>query len=210
MNIIFDLDGTLIDSSKGILNAVDLAFQQCTVELQQPLTPNLIGPPLTQLLPLLSGTDDPKVIAQLSDAFKEGYDMEGYKKTEIFEGVSEMLELLFKKGCSLYIATNKRIIPTRKIIDFFAWTGFFQGIYALDMFDGLATKAELIERVISLHNMDDTPMIYVGDTVADRSAAKANDVAYIMVSWGYDFEERTNEIHVDTVKELKSYILELS
>lgn len=46
MNIIFDLDGTLIDSSSGILAAVELAFKECDKEMQLLLNDEFIGPPL--------------------------------------------------------------------------------------------------------------------------------------------------------------------
>ena len=80
MNIIFDLDGTLIDSSTGILTAIEMAFDSCNISLKKPLDITLIGPPLNKLLPILAGTHDEKVLEALTDAFKANYDAKGYKK----------------------------------------------------------------------------------------------------------------------------------
>lgn len=186
MNIIFDLDGTLIDSSSGILHAISIAFERCDVQLKQELTPTLIGPPLTELLPLLAGTTEIGIIEHLSTAFKECYDDEGFKESEVFNGVDKMLVVLNDAGHQVYLATNKRIIPTRKIITYFGWEHLFDGIYALDSFNGLPNKQALISHIILLHDMDKQNTLYIGDTLADHRASSANNIAYVMAMWGYD------------------------
>lgn len=186
MNIIFDLDGTLIDSSEGILQSVEEAFRQCAVPLQEKLSSKLIGPPLTELLPRLAGTTEERVIAMLSSAFKDSYDVEGYKNTEVFEGVVELMRQLKEMGHILYIATNKRILPTRKIIAFFGWRELFNGVYALDLFEQPRNKSELIAYVMNLHDMNIDDTLYIGDTLADHRAAQSNEIGYIMAMWGYD------------------------
>jgi phosphoglycolate phosphatase len=187
MNIIFDLDGTLIDSSDGILNAIEMAFKVCNVELKQPLTAKLIGPPLTKLLPMLTGSNDATLIASLSSAFKERYDFEGYKKTTIFDGVEALFSALSQQHF-MCIATNKRIIPTRKIVEHFGWQQWFDHVYALDSFDGLENKSELIAKVMALHQMKREDTLYIGDTVADKDASLLNNIHYLMALWGYDSE----------------------
>ncbi|MFC6806045.1 HAD family hydrolase [Methylophaga thalassica] len=60
MNIIFDLDGTLIDSSPAILAALEMALEKNKIKPKLPMTHKLIGPPLNQLLPILTGLTDEK------------------------------------------------------------------------------------------------------------------------------------------------------
>lgn len=186
MNIIFDLDGTLIDSSKGILSALEMAFEACNIKPKQILTEQLIGPPLSKLLPLLLDDENLSHVEPLAIAFKERYDNEGYKTLSVFSGVETILATLSEQGHVLYIATNKRSVPTQKIIKHLAWNDYFHEIYALDSFSGLASKQYLIERIIELHNIAKQDTIYIGDTVADFQAAKANELLYIMALWGYD------------------------
>ncbi|KKL20628.1 hypothetical protein LCGC14_2453540, partial [marine sediment metagenome] len=57
MNILFDLDGTLIDSSASILASVELAFKECGLEPQAHLAEELIGPPLMEMLQIAAGTE---------------------------------------------------------------------------------------------------------------------------------------------------------
>jgi phosphoglycolate phosphatase len=210
MNIIFDLDGTLIDSSDGILAAVDLAFESCQVEKKIPLSSELIGPPLGTLLRMLSGSDDEQILASLAQAFKQCYDGEGYKKTMAFEGITEMLNILASKGITLFILTNKRINPTQSIVSYFGWEQVFEAIYALDMYPQFTTKAEVIHYVVQQRNLSLNNTVYVGDTVADFHAARSNGMTYFMVSWGYHYQEVDGATHVNSVQQLTNSLLELN
>ncbi|HEC74402.1 MAG TPA: HAD family hydrolase [Methylophaga aminisulfidivorans] len=206
MNIIFDLDGTLIDSSKGILQAVEMAFKYCKIEMQIPLNDELVGPPLTQLLIMLSGTENETVIAQLADEFKRSYDTEGYKETTIFDDIEFMLSELYQRGFKLFIATNKRKIPTEKILAFFGWSDFFEGVYALDACEQAINKSELISYVLKEHQLDTYSSIYVGDTIPDRLAATVNGLEFVMVSWGYEFKVDEGDHYVDSASQLLAYL----
>jgi phosphoglycolate phosphatase len=206
VNIIFDLDGTLIDSCDGILSAITMAFQVCGITLQQPLSARLIGPPLNKLLPILANSDDALVIDPLADAFKQKYDTEGYKETIVFDGIVAMLAQLNIEGHTLYLATNKRIIPTKKIISYFSWEYFFEEIYALDLLPVGKTKADLIAHVMKIHGLDKNNTIYIGDTVADREATQANGLGYIMALWGYDGDDFSGGTSVNTPEKMNECI----
>ncbi|MBM3347921.1 MAG: HAD family hydrolase [Betaproteobacteria bacterium] len=184
-HLIFDLDGTLIDSSEGILGSFAGAFARCGISPVRPLASDVIGPPLMDTLAQLAGCNDSAVLRPLADAFKAHYDMEGYKLTRVFTGVPEMLRELALSH-SLYIATNKRLLPTRLIIEFLGWTPYFRGIYALDFFEPpLARKADLIARILSGHKLDQLHTAYIGDRDEDRQAAGANRLQFGLATWGY-------------------------
>lgn len=210
MNIIFDLDGTLIDSSTGILQAVELAFQSCDIEMQLPLTAELVGPPLHQLLEMLSDSKDEQTLGRLADAFKECYDTQGYKETKLYQGVSELLQELKEQDFQLFIATNKRMNPTQKIVQYFGWEGFFSDVYALDACSSANNKSEMISYIINRHGLSSNESIYVGDTVPDRHAAQANGLPFLMVSWGYEFHVEKGDDYVDSAEELMEYLARLS
>ncbi len=70
---VFDLDGTLIDSSSGILSALAAAFTSCGVKPVRPLVSQVIGPPLLEMLSLLSGSSDAALIDRLAEKFKYHY-----------------------------------------------------------------------------------------------------------------------------------------
>lgn len=185
MNIIFDLDGTLIDSSPAILAALEKALEKNKIKPQLPMTHELIGPPLNQLLPNLTGLSDKEKLAEVANAFKAIYDHDSYRSSNVYEGIDVLLQDLYRDQFQLFIATNKRAIPTQKIIEYLGWQQMMTGVYSLDSFVGLASKKELLAEIMHKYKLDPKQTIYVGDTDSDYQAALSNDLSYIMVQWGY-------------------------
>jgi len=184
--IIFDLDGTLVDSSPGILAAFTGAFAACGLELVRPLTAQIIGPPLRDTLRELSGSADPALLDALTAGFKAQYDQAGYRETRPFPGVEAMLVSLAAAGMALHIATNKRNLPTRLILDHLGWTAHFDRVYALDAFASAVTdKAGLIARLLADAGLDPARCAYVGDRDEDAGAARANDLRFFWAAWGF-------------------------
>jgi phosphoglycolate phosphatase len=185
LNIIFDLDGTLIDSSDSILRSVEMAFEDCDIRPRQALTHALIGPPLRQMLEVVSGSSSEQVLCRLERSFKYQYDSVGYQKTIVYQGIETLLVDWSSQGHALYIATNKRKVPTLKIIEHLGWGPFFRGSYTLDYFDDVASKAELIQRIMNEHALQVADTLYIGDTLADAEAAAYNHLPCYLVEWGY-------------------------
>lgn len=185
-HILFDLDGTLIDSAPAILTSFREAFARTGITPAQSIDDSVIGPPLVETLQLLSDSDDPALVAGLAEAFKASYDSEGYKATAAFAGVGELLAELAGAGLTLSIATNKRIHPTRLILEHLGWSGHFAHVYALDLFTPrLPDKAAMIARLLADQNIAREQAIYIGDRSEDGESADANGLPFIAVTWGY-------------------------
>lgn len=192
--IIFDLDGTLIDSSASILAAFKGAFDSLGISPMRSLTADIIGPPLREALQLLSGVDDVAVLDSLAAAFKEHYDTAGYRQTTVFTGVPEMLEALSAMPLDLYIATNKRIKPTLLILEYLGWMHYFKGVYALDSLNPPAkNKVELLASIMCKYAMGFRDTYYVGDRMDDWAAASKNSLHFAWAHWGYDAQPLKNE-----------------
>ncbi len=184
--IIFDLDGTLIDSSASILSGFAAALDDHKIAPKLPLTAALIGPPLRQTLSVLAGVSEPSVIESLAFAFMRHYDSEGYKATEVFPGVDAMLRSLVRDGIRLHIATNKREYPTLQIIEHLGWEELFASIHALDSRNPPhASKATMIASLLAAHEIDPGSAAYVGDRPEDGEAADANGLKFFAADWGY-------------------------
>ena len=185
-HILFDLDGTLIDSAPAILASFHDAFAQAGITPARTIDDSVIGPPLTETLQLLSGSDDPRLIAQLTEAFKASYDQEGYKATAAYAGVGDLLAELVAAGLQLSIATNKRLLPTRLILAHLGWADHFATVYALDLFEPrLPHKAAMIARLMQDRAIARDQAVYVGDRSEDGESADANGLAFIAATWGY-------------------------
>lgn len=185
-HILFDLDGTLIDSAPAILASFRDAFAQTGITPVRAIDASVIGPPLTETLQLLSGSGDPALVARLAEAFKASYDGEGYKATAAYAGVGALLAKLAGAGLRLSIATNKRIHPTRLILAHLGWKDFFSHVYALDLFTPrLPDKAAMIGRLLADQAIPKDQAIYIGDRSEDGESADANGLPFIAVTWGY-------------------------
>ncbi len=185
-HIVFDLDGTLIDSAPAILASFHDAFAQTGMAAVRAIYDSVIGPPLTETLQLLSGSTDTAQIARLAEAFKASYDSTGYRATAAYAGVGELLAGLAGAGLTLSIATNKRIHPTRLILEHLGWAGYFAEVYALDLFaPRLPDKAAMIARLLADRGIPSDQAIYIGDRSEDGESADANGLPFIAVTWGY-------------------------
>ena len=191
-HVVFDLDGTLIDSASSILASMRAAFAEAGIVPSKPLTSNLIGPPLAQALgSVLPATATADALPELIKNFKHYYDESGYRQASVYTGIPQMLQVLAGLPLRLYIATNKRILPARRIVENLGWEQYFVGVYALDLFSpALTDKSTMLKRLREiLAGESGAAPIYIGDRAEDAQAAQAGEMPFYWASWGYSGEE---------------------
>ncbi|MBU0623107.1 MAG: HAD family hydrolase [Gammaproteobacteria bacterium] len=185
-HLIFDLDGTLIDSAPSILSCFRKILDQARIAPLLPLDESLIGPPLPQTLQTLTGIRDESRIAALVDAFKDVYDSEGYRDSLPYSGVPEMLAGLQAAGHRLALATNKRILPTQLILRHLDWDGYFDSVWSLDCVQPrLADKTAMLRAILQAGSIAPAQAAYIGDKIEDGHAAQANAMRFVAARWGY-------------------------
>ena len=178
--VIFDLDGTLVDSAGEITEAMEQAWQRVFPGRPFPAGRIRLGPPLAEMIAGL----DPGLSAgerrALSDLFRQGYDASDFSRTLPYPGIDRVLAAIGR--CRL--ATNKRRPPTLAIAD--RWfPGCFDRIACSDGVwpdDGTlpASKAEMLEWL-----SQGEQAVVVGDTAGDVAAARAAGLRVVAVTWGY-------------------------
>lgn len=184
--VLFDFDGTLIDSAPGILASFGAALRATGLTPAVPLSAALIGPPLAKTAATLVGRDDPDAVQALVAAFRADYDAAGYRATTVYDGVPGMLAALGAAGIALHIVTNKRIAATRRILDHLGWTPRFAGIYALDALQPAAPhKPALVAEVLRRERLVAATSWMVGDSAEDRRSAEINGLRFFGAGWGY-------------------------
>lgn len=189
-DILFDLDGTLIDSSPGILASFARVLAAHGLAPVVALDPSIIGPPLADTLRTLSGIGDETLLAALADDFKRDYDAAGYRETTLYPGVAEGLAVLAAAGTRLFIVTNKRMRPTRKILDHLGIAGHFTGVHSRDeTTPAAASKAAVVRRVIADRAVERRHAVFVGDSNEDAAAARKNGLRFAHAAWGYGHVE---------------------
>lgn len=181
--ILFDLDGTLTDSGKGIINCAILALEHFGLPI--PSREDLrvfVGPPLSETFQKF-GVPADKVDEAIA-VYRSRYIPIGKFENTPYPGIRELLETLQQHGHRLYVATSKPEGMSVDILEHFDLAKYFTRICgaAMDMSRNSkeAVIAYLLEECGEAENM-----VMVGDTVFDIIGAKAHGIPGIGVSWGY-------------------------
>lgn len=184
--VIFDLDGTLIDSAPGIFSSLQTALIKAEVPARVPLDESLIGPSLREMLMTITGITGDETLRFLISLFKDSYDNEGYKLSRPYDGVEEILKTLCLINIPISIATNKRRIPTLKILNHLGWDTLFSNVITLDSPpQPYASKEHMLASLLATFGVEGSSAVYIGDKSEDRYAAAATGMNFVAAGWGY-------------------------
>src|SRR6478735_1236532 len=129
LSVLFDLDGTVVDSKPGILASCNAALRTLGHEPGHLDIDNLIGPPLEEVLTQVLGRfgDDRLDAAVL--AYRDHYGSTGFRETTIYPGLGAALDQLVALNAKLYIATSKRRIFAERILEHLGLIDLFVGVH---------------------------------------------------------------------------------
>ncbi|MDQ3820433.1 MAG: HAD hydrolase-like protein, partial [Acidobacteriota bacterium] len=112
-NILFDLDGTLTDSSEGIVRCLRYALEQLSLECPPPsVLHSHIGPPVRSALSLIMKTEDAGLIEEALRLYRVRFSATGIYENRIYEGIPETLAALRASSRRLFVATSKPLVFT--------------------------------------------------------------------------------------------------
>jgi len=189
-NILFDLDGTLIDSASGIEASFYIAYLKVYNTACPKNITTFIGPPIDQVLTAVNGETNIEIINHFVDAFKQHYDTEGYKMSKLYDDVELVLEVLLKNKLNVFIATNKRVKPTKLILEYLSIGKYFNDIYCPDILEQkFKNKTDLITHILKTNSLLLRETIMIGDTMHDGLAADENKLDFALVDYGYGHHE---------------------
>lgn len=206
--VIFDLDGTLIDSSEGIIRAVSETIRELKLEYLSPeFIRSCIGPPIGDSIGSKIGYS-PEQIDAFYKVFRPIYKEKYLMDCTIYPGVVELLKKLRASGIKTAIATNKRKDYTKTLLDNLKLTLLFDAIEAVDM-EGKLTKTDLVGNCMRRLSCPGEGTIMVGDARSDYDAASAWGIDFIGVKYGFGFcDDCLTEFNiVDSVSDLEKVIL---
>lgn len=198
--ILFDLDGTLIDSGEGITNSVIYALKKYGIEvLDRRTLYRFIGPPLHQSFEKFYGFL-PEQAKEAVEYYREYYREKGIYENVVYEGVEASLKKLFEAGKTLLVATSKPEAFARQILGHVGLSKYFKHIAGANM-DGTRTdKAEVIAYALSLcGDKDVSKALMVGDREHDILGAKAIPVDAAGVLYGYGSYEELRDAGADVL-----------
>lgn len=207
--IFFDLDGTLADSSPGIVRSMQYALtslgrnQRSEHELE-----GFIGAPLVDVFTKLLETEDKKMPLKALQLFRDRYSRKGLFESRIYAGVPKMLTEIGNCGTTLFVATAKPGIFAERIISHLGLCECFCRIYGSELDGTHANKTELIQHVLEQEQLDPEKAVMVGDRDHDIIGAKANGLLSVGVLWGYGSREELSACAPDMIVDTPSALVE--
>ena len=191
MNLVFDLDGTLIDSSSGILGTLRHTFAVMGI----PLLPEeqmrrFIGPPLEPAFMEFVGVDRETAVKAVQ-VYRAEYKVTGILGVEVYDGVPEMLESLVQAGHLVHLATSKPEVFALRILENIGLTRPFTHVCGAGMDGTRAKKAEVLEELFRRGGVTEpnaetlTDWRMIGDRIYDVEGAAAFGMKSVGVTWGF-------------------------
>ncbi len=207
--VLFDLDGTLVDSLPGIEFSVDRSLAECGLPARTRELRPLIGPPIRSIFSQLLTEPEEQRLSHLERAFRSSYDSAGWTKTVAAEQAAETLRALHGVGLQLFVVTNKPAVATRQILVRLGMWELFADVLCRDSrTPPFHSKAEMLEHVMQVHQLEASECLYVGDTSEDYRAAKEVGMPLAIVAYGYGEpdDSRSECIHLNKLTEILTLV----
>lgn len=185
LSLLFDLDGTVVDSRPGILASCRAALRALGHSPDDLDIDGLIGPPLEEVLAVVLARFGDDRVGEAALAYREHYGRAGFRETAVYPGLVAALDGLRALDARLYIATSKRRVFAEKILDHLGLIDRFAGVHGSEPDGTFDRKADLVAHVLDRHGLEAGRCRMVGDRRHDAEGARANGVSTVGVLWGY-------------------------
>lgn len=186
--VIFDLDGTLVDSAEDLRAALNQLLGGLGLRaIEANEIKGMIGDGVLKLVEraLVAAHGDPQQKDALLPRFLETYQANSANLTRCYPAVPETLDLLHSKGFRLAVVTNKPVLATHKILEALSLAEFFPVVVGGDSVQQRKPHpAPLLEAARRL-GVEVSQSLLVGDNIHDVEAARAAGMRCIAVSYGY-------------------------
>lgn len=195
-SILFDLDGTLVDSSIGIKSAFNYCFTQLQMEVQNDKQlSSFIGPPLeTTFARYFDNEND---ISHAIKVFREYYKEKGVFQVKLYNDIDTLLKQLKQLEKKLFITTSKNEAMARLMLSNLGIEHFFDGIYG--SIEKRFLKEDIIKECLKEEKLalDDT--VIIGDTKFDIIGGKHTNIHTLGVTWGFGTHEDLKNAKADKI-----------
>ncbi|QEO09080.1 HAD hydrolase-like protein [Protaetiibacter larvae] len=186
--VLFDLDGTIVDSAPGIVSSLAHTLEQLGLPVPTPAELLAwVGPPILDSFRDRAGLDHEESLRALA-VYRTHYRAVGILDAAPYPGVVDAIRAIHAAGIALSLATSKPESSATVILE---------GIGVIDAFDELtgatedetrSAKADVVAealRRLTADGFDVSGAVMVGDRILDIEGARANGLPTIFASWGY-------------------------
>ena len=185
--VIFDLDGTLLDTLGDLAHTVNITlaqwnFPQHSLEKYR----FFVGDGVYKLIERALPEDQrfPEMIAHVVDRFKINYFHHQTSKTKPYEGIVEVLDFLKQKGIRMAVASNKFHQASLDVVDQFFGQDYFDPV--LGQRDGIPPKPDprIVRDILEATDCSADETLFIGDSGVDIQTALASGCTPVGAAWG--------------------------
>ena len=188
-NVIFDLDGTLLDTSEGILLSVEHTVKVLgygELSLEQKLS--FIGPPVQVSLKRLYGLSDEEA-QRGAGVFREYYKDKALLKARPYEGIYDLCGMLKERGIRMAVATYKREDYAVKLLKHYDFDRYCDPMHGADN-NNVLKKEDIIKMCVDEMGAKKEECVLIGDTDNDAKGAMEAGIPFIAVTYGFGFKDK--------------------
>lgn len=215
--VIFDLDGTLLDTLGDIAGAMNQVLEGLGVEtIDPPAYKPMIGNGVAKLVERAlryRGVAGDEVLARCVGAMREAYDLSAASRTRPYPGVVSLLDDLRSKNIALGVCTNKPHELSLRVLSATLGAGTFASVVGAR--DGLPHKPDPRPAYECAHALGRRPAecVFVGDSLTDAETARRAGMPFVGVAWGFspraDLVAGDVAVLVDSSEQLAGALAEL-
>ncbi len=192
--VLFDLDGTLLDTTEGILESVKYTAKQLAYrELPYEKMIKFVGPPIQNSFIKYYGCDK-ETAQRAANIFRDYYKSKALLKAVPYEGIYELCEKLKQYDLKLAVATYKREDYALKLLKYFGFDKYCASMHGADNLNVL-TKADIINFCMKETGGTIGNTVLVGDTVHDAKGAEKAGIRFIAVTYGFGFKTESDVVY---------------
>lgn len=185
-SVLFDLDGTLLDTTEGVLeSAAHAARQMGYAELPHETMLKFVGPPIQNSFMTHYGADA-TTAQRAAEIFRDHYKNMALLKAKPYPQMLDVLAELRAHDFRIGVATYKREDYAITLLEHFGIAPFCQSMHGADNFNRLS-KADIVERCILELGAAKSETVLVGDTNHDAKGAAQAGVDFIAVTYGFGY-----------------------
>jgi len=190
MTVIFDLDGTLVDTAPDIVASINVAFEEAGLktvqfELLRSFVSHGARVMIEEGLRLTHVKLDERQIDALLDRILEDYWENIDRFSKPYDGVIEVLEMLQSVGAVLGVCTNKRVAPSIELLTRLDMLKYFLVVLGADSVPAHKPDPAHLTQTIAQSGGNEARCVMIGDSITDVNTAKAAGIPVIVVDFGY-------------------------
>lgn len=211
--VIFDFDGTVADTGRGVRNSIKYAVEQFGIPVgDEEKLDYFIGPPLYESFEHVYGVDK-ETAEKLVDTYRVYYASKGIYELDVYPGLIDLLSTLKAEGVKLAVASSKPLHFLKTAVEAVGATQYFDYIIGPELQNHEADKSVLIKsalNAVGLSEKEFDTAVMIGDRFYDIEGAKRVGITSVGVTFGYgkrgELEAAGADVLKDSIEELSEYL----